>query len=557
MPTIEISYKDLCNLIGKKISLKKLEEEFILMVKGEFEEVDGDQIKLEIADSNRPDLWSVEGVARELQGRLGVRSGIPKYPMKKSGIKILVNNNLKGIRPLTAGAVIRGLKITDDVIKQLVQLQEKVCDTFGRKREQAALGIYDLHKITPPVRYLAVDPTSISFQPLDFPRKINLQQILSQHPKGRDYAHLLEGKNKFPIFIDAKDEVLSFPPIINSDYTGKVTTKTKDLFIESSGFDWNYVLTSLNVIVAALADRGGKLETVDVEINGKTLITPNFSPKTIRLDKDFIAKRIGSSIKEQYIIQLLEQARYDVRKTDDQFIVSYSPYRQDIMHPVDVVEDILIGFGYNNVKPEVPEMATQGKLIKLEQFADKVADSIVGIGAHEVLSYILTNKDNLFKKMDLSEQDVIEVDNPVSKNWSVFRTWIIPSLVEFFSKNTNQEYPQQIFEVGQVVLPNDKAETRAINPIRIAWGLADKDADFTKAKQALDFLLRSFGIKYEIEETDHDSFIPGRTGRVKVKGEEIAYIGELHPNVLESWQLDVPVVMFELNLTELFEISQN
>jgi len=389
MPTIEFSYKDLCGLLGKKIPLKQLEED-ILYVKGEFEEVDGDRVKIEIADTNRPDLWSVEGIARELKARLGIKTGLPRYKSKKSGLKVHVDKNLKNIRPYTVCAVIKGINFTDEVLLQIIQLQEKVCETFGRKRDQVAIGVYDYHKIEGPIYFKAVDPKQTKFKPLDYPTKINLMQILSKHQKGREYGHLLEGLDKFPIFIDAKDQILSLPPIINSDYTGKVTADTHDVFIECSGFDHRFLTPALNIMVAAMMDRGGKLETVEV-IGDKKMTTPDFKPLKIDVDKKYLAKQLGIDLSETKVISLLKRACYDVENKKDKFTVSYLPYRQDILHQMDVIEDILIGYGFNNIEPVSVEFPSEASLDKIGVFSRSVADIMVGLGSIEVISYTLTN----------------------------------------------------------------------------------------------------------------------------------------------------------------------
>jgi len=554
MPTIEFSYKDLCGLLGKKIPIKQLEED-ILFVKGEFEEVDGDRIKIEIADTNRPDLWSVEGIARELKARLGIKTGLPKYTAKKSGLKVYIDKKLKKIRPYTVCAVVKGLDFTDEVMLQIIQLQEKVCETFGRKRDQVAIGVYDYHKIKGPIYFKAVDPKKTKFQPLDFPSEINLLQILSKHQKGREYGHLLEGLDMFPLFVDSEDQVLSLPPIINSDHTGKVTADTHDVFIECSGFDHRFLTPALNIMVAAMMDRGGKLETVEV-IGEKKMVTPELKPLKIDVDKGYLSKQLGIDLSEAKVTSLLKRACYEVENKKDKFTVSYLPYRQDILHQMDVIEDILIGYGFNNIEPVSVEFPSEASLEKTGVFSRAVADIMVGLGAIEFMSYTLTNLDNLYKKMDMdpADQKYIEVDNAVSKNWSIFRTWLTPNAMEMFSKNTNREYPQDIFEIGQVVLLDPKAETRSRNPVRMVWGHIGKVSDFTMAKQALDFLMDRLGVSYKMEDADHPSFVPGRVARVVVGKKKVAYIGEIHPQVLENWGLQMPVCLFELNLSDLIKL---
>ncbi|MBU1203729.1 MAG: phenylalanine--tRNA ligase subunit beta [Nanoarchaeota archaeon] len=559
MPTLEISKKDLEKLAGVKIT-----DETLMLAKAEIESKQADTLKLEIADTNRPDLWSTEGIAREIKGKF------TEIKTSKSGLKVIVDKNLKDIRPKTVCAVIKNIKLNQQSLNQLIQLQEKICETFGRKRKEVAIGVYDYDKIKSPIRYKAFAPEEIEFMPLrtesdqrpvagspatmplETKNLLTLSQILKQHPKGKEYAHLLQGKSRYPIFMDENQEILSMPPIINSDYTGKVTTKTKNLFIECSGFDFRFLEPALNTLVYALAQRGGKIQTVEIIYQEKTIITPNLKPKTTTLNVTYFNKRSGLGLTRTQIVSLLNKSSYKLKSSlKNNLILHYPAYRQDIMHQADVVEDLIIRCGYNKIKPVTPELATTGKLLPIQEFQHKTAEFLIGLGVQEVINYTLTNKENLFKKMNITPQETIEIENPVSKNWSVFRNWITPCLMEFLSKNIKKEYPQKIFEVGQVIIPDKKAETRSKNPTHLAYAHTSKTTDFTKVKQAFDFLMDNLGLTYKIEETTHDSFISGRVGRVIINNKPVAYIGEIHPKVLQNWGIRMPVTIFELNLSDL------
>jgi phenylalanyl-tRNA synthetase beta chain len=307
-------------------------------------------------------------------------------------------------------------------------------------------------------------------------------------------------------------------------------------------------------MVTALADRGGRIETVDVIFPKRKIQTPDFTPRKFIVNPENVNRLSGLNLKNAEIKMLLARARYDVRNDGGRFAIFAPSYRQDIMHEVDVIEDVIISYGYNNIKPMAPEIPSMGKLTEITEFSDKIIEVMVGLGAQEILSYILTNKNNLISKMGIEKMKVIELDNAVSQNWSVFRTWVIPSLMEFLSSNTNKEYPQNIFEIGEVVIFDANAETRTRNPTKIAWAYAGTDANFTKAKQYFDFLMRSMGMEYEIKETDHPSFIPGRAGSISVEGKDIAFIGEIHPKVLDSFGIGHPVCSFEADLSRILEI---
>lgn len=557
MPTIDISFKDLCRLVGKKMPLAKLKNEYILYAKGEVEAVQGDTLKIDIKDTNRPDLWSAEGVAREIQGRVTKRSGLPKYKVGKSKVVVKVDRKNKNVRPYTVCAVVKGLKINDDVLSQLIQLQEKVCGTFGRNRKEVALGVYDLRKIKPPIKFTTVKPDGIKFVPLEFREELTPREILEKHPKGKEFGHLLAGYKEYPMFIDSAGNVLSIPPIINSDYTGKVTKKTRDLFIECSGFNFNFLMPALNVMVAALADRGAKIQSVKVVYPTKVLKdkriirTPDLMPKKFAVDTRYANKVSGLSLSVRQMCKLLEQARYKTKSKGRKIEVLYPAYRQDIMHQRDVVEDVIISNGYNKIEPIVPELATIGRIADKELLSNVVAEIAVGLGLQEILSYTLTNKKSLFKKMNVSAKPVAEVKNPVSVNWNVFRNWLLPGMLEFLASNQHVEYPQKIFEIGDVVLLDKTKETKTKDVRKLACSISNTQVSYDEVSALVDSFLTSLGAKYKLKPAKHKSFIPHRVANIFVGGKNVGIVGEVSPAVLGNWKLEMPVAAFELDIEKL------
>jgi len=556
MPTIEVNYDDLQTLIGRHVPLDELRDKAILYAKGEVEEIEGEMLKLDIKDANRPDLWSAEGIAREIAGRHG-KPGLPEYKVTKASLEVRVDPKVMKVRPYTVCAVVRGLNIDENLLSQMIQLQEKVAETFGKRRREVAIGVYDYHKIKGPIRYTTVKPDAIKFVPLEFTKKLTPRQILEQHPKGKEYRHLLEGCKEYPIFIDSAGEVLSMPPIINSNYTGKVTPETRDVFIECSGFNLKWNMDALNVLVTALADRGGKIEGVKVvypkghKMN-KTIVTPDLKPKTLSIDTADVNKLLGLELTQKQMTGMLEQARYSAKARGKKINVFYPSYRQDIMHWRDVAEDVIISYGYDNIEPTPPMLATTGKELKAEVASRKIAEIMTGLGLQEVLSYILTNKDNLFKRMGTKEAPAVEIENTVSANWSVFRTCLLPSLLEFLSKNKHNEYPQKVFEAGVSIIPDSSQETKTRDTRKLACVLSNTVIGYEDISSLLDALLSSLGIKYELKTESHSSFIKGRSAAIQLSGKKIGIIGEIHPGVLNNWGLEKPVAAFEINMEELF-----
>lgn len=550
MPTIEVSHKDLCNLIGRKIPLEQFKDA-VLFAKGEIDSVDGDLLKIDIKDTNRPDLWSAEGIAREIQGRYTKKIGCPRYSVGKSNVIVKVDRKMKGIRPYTVCVVARNLKLNKDSLSQLIQLQEKVTQTFGRNRKEVAAGYYDLDRIKSPIKFTTVKPDGIKFAPLEDTEKLTPKEILEKHPKGKEYGHLLDGYKEYPMFIDANNEVLSIPPIINSNNLGNITEKTRNIFLECSGFNLKFLVPALNVMACALADRGARIETAKVVYPDKTMITPDLAPKKSSVEINYLNKISGLGLTTKQIIHLLQQARYDAKIKGNRIEVLNPAYRQDMMHQRDIVEDVIISYGYNGIEPTPPELATIGGESKLSKISDKIAEIMIGLGMQEILSYTLTNKKNLFSKMNSKEEKVVEIENAVSENWNVFRNWLLPSLMEFLSANKHVDYPQKVFEIGDVVVIDESKETKTRDVRKLACAIIDTNVGYQEISSILDGFLSNLGIAYKLKASEHSSFINGRIADILADGEKIGVIGELHPQVLENWNLEIPVAAFEISLDSI------
>ncbi|MBW2982250.1 phenylalanine--tRNA ligase subunit beta [Candidatus Woesearchaeota archaeon] len=550
MPTITFSLKDLENLVGKKLTIKEIED-LASYGKGELDSFDKDtqEVNLSFGDTNMPYLWSVEGIARLFKGLLGKEKGIPKLEIfKESKHELIVEKSISKIRPYIAAFIARGKKVDDNSIKQMIDLQEKFCTSYGRRRKKVAIGVYNYQKIKFPIVYKATSPESIKFIPLEFKKQMTQQEILEDHPTGKEYAWILEGKDKYPILIDANNEVLSFPPIINSNYSGKIEIGDENLFFEATGEDLDSVLLAANIFAQAFYDRGFKIDAVDIKYENKRITTPHIFNETIKISKEQIKNLIGLELKDDEIKKLLEKMRYDYNEGK----VKIPDYRNDIMHPVDVIEDIAISYGYDNIEAEPLKTFTIGGSFEINNFINKSREILVGLGYQEIMSAMLSNKKTLFENMNTNEFNLIELKEYMSETYSVVRNWLLPILLEVLSKNKHVDYPQRIFEEGIVT---EKKDGAVVDYNRIALVTANNTADFTEAKQALDLMMRLLDIKYKIIEAEHNSFISGRVGRIIVNDKKVGYIGEFSPEVIKNWDLNVPVVGFEINLTELFEIK--
>jgi phenylalanyl-tRNA synthetase beta chain len=549
MPTINLNKNVLEKLVGKKLSLEELKDR-ISMLGTDLEKIESNEIIVEVFP-NRPDMLSEQGFARALSSFIGVKTGLRRYAMNKGGKdhKVIIEEPVTKVRPFTTCAIVKNLRLDDEKIREIIQLQEKLHVTLGRNRKKLAIGIYPLEQIKLPITYTAKKPAEIRFVPLECDKEMNALEILQKHPAGREYAHLLDGKELFPIFVDANNEILSMPPIINSHKTGKVTEKTRDVFIECSGFDLKALNQCLNIIVTSLADMGGELYEMQLERGKEKRLTPDLKPIEWKLNINYVNKLLGLELSESEIKKLLEKMGYAYQNKQ----VLVPAYRTDILHQMDIAEDIAIAYGYENFEPCIPNVSTLGQEDELEKLKAKIADVLVGLGLIETSSYDLTNQKNNNSKMCFKSQ-AVELENALAKDYSILRGWIIPSLMQTLCENTNREYPQSIFEIGNAFQINRNTETRVEESCKLALALCSSEADFTRIKQVFDSLMSSLNLTYELKVTEHPSFIAGRAAKIMIDKNDVALIGELHPQVLENFNLTTPVSAFELNLSQLYEL---
>ncbi len=553
MPTVTLNRKIFEKLLGQKMSEEQLKDR-IAMIGTDLEALTEKEIIVEVFP-NRPDMLSEQGFSRAFRSFLGIETGLRQYSIKKSGYKVVVDSSVT-MRPYTTCAIVKNVSFTEEGIREVMQVQEKLATTHGRNRKKSAYGIYPLHAMTFPVQYIAKDPNHVVFHPLGFERTIPASQVIDLHQKGKEYKHLTEGWKKFPFFIDAKGNVLSMLPFTNSQDTGKVDVLTHDVFIECTGIDLCNVQIALNILVTMLADMGGTIYSLDIEYPNKKITTPDLEPRKMRFESAYVQKILGIVMTKTEIKKYLEQMGYGLKGD----YVLIPAYRADVLHQRDLVEDIAIAYGYEHIPEEIPAVATIAQEDPFEVFKSKVAYLLVGLEMLEISNYHLIDKHIQTANMNVSKE-LLEILDPVSEGYDSLRAWILPCLLQTLRENKIHEYPQRLFEIGTIFKKNLERSTLTEEFVSLGVVLAHPKANFTEARQILDFLLRMFEIEYTVIEAEQGCFLPGRCGSVVVKDSKkndrtIASLGELHPKVLEKFGLEMPVASFELNLTELWKLVE-
>lgn len=563
MPTIDVDCAELERLLGWSWQgdIEKLDE-LLSFVKAEVKLYNKQEnvASIELKDTNRPDLWSVEGLARALRGFLNLERGPRRYEVNPPIMEVHVDAQLGGIRPFICCAVVKGVKLSGTIIRGLMHLQDKLDQTYGRSRQKTSIGLYDYNLISPPLRYSVAKPEAIRFVPLGFEETLSLAEILERHPKGLEYGHIVKKHSVYPILLDSKEKVLSFPPIINSNDLGKVTEATRDILVEVTGTVHQTVLNTLNLVTLALIDRGGRAYAAEVHYPeealypAKQVVTPDFSSRRMELTADYARKILGFQLTAEQMAELLLKAGLGVEKISGNTLSVIVPcYRVDVMHPVDLVEDVAIAYGYDNIEPLWRELPTTGYERPEQRLINIARELMVGLGFQEILTYTLTNPENLFDKMNRERTHVVEVANPKVVTMTCLRNWLLPGLMEFLSNNQSVEFPQKIFELGKVTLLDDTRETRTRDEEWLAAAITHPNASFSEIKSALDAFFMNLGVEWQIKKTAHSSFIEGRVGTATVNGVNVGVIGEIHPLVLEAWKLENPVAAFEINMNKIIE----
>ena len=544
MPHIQINKHEFDDLVGAKVTDETLNEEASFLGV-HWNHVDQEKWDIEVYP-NRPDLLSVEGLARAYRGYFEQETGLEEYDVTEGSVKVEKEESVKEVRPHIACAVIRDLEMTERMINGLIQLQEKLHVSYGRQRDKLAIGLHDMSEISAPFTYRAVEPEKVSFTPLEYDKEIHLGEILDEHEKGQEYSWILEDEDKYPVIVDSNDKVLSFPPIINNQLT-EVENDTEDVFIDVTGKHEETVKKALNILVAALSERGGEIESVIVD--GEEM--PDLEPQEFELDVDYVNSVSGLDLSAKEVKELLEKMRYGV-KMKNGLKAQVPAYRTDVMHQYDLIEDIVISYGYNSIEPELPEVDQDGGLTDLTRFSDELRDIMLRAGALETNTYVLTKEVNLFEKMGVDRSSYqVGLENPMTEEYSTVRSWLTPSMFQVLKENKHNSYPQEFFEVEDIA-EKTRNYKGAENSKKLAY-LAAGEVDYNNARKKLQAIERDLGINFDLEEASKKFHEPSRSAKIFFGDEKIGFIGEYSEDIAENWEIDQKVTGFEIDVQKLME----
>ena len=536
MTVVEFEQEEFLDLIGTRLSLEEVEAK-VSMMGAAPEGIQGTRQRFDI-NPNRPDWLSIEGIARSFRGVLGLETGLPRYEMAAGPVVFEVDPSVRDVRPFAVGGVVRGVEFTEPLLKSLIDLQENLHLTHGRRRRKVAIGIHDLDTVRPPFTYRAVPPDSVRFVPLGRAEAMDLQEILDRHEKGIEYRDALAGKSAFPIIADAEGQVLSFPPIINGIVT-QLSRETRNLFLDVTGTDEEAVTVALNIVSTALAERGATIESVELRTPEGVRRSPDLAPREYTLHVAVTNGLLGLDLSADQVADCLRRMRYDAEPQGDRVLVKAPRFRSDLLHPFDLVEDVAIGHGYDRIPTTLPRRHTAGHSTRLADFTDALRTLMVGHGYHEIMSLTVAPPEEPWE----SPQRVT-ILNPVAVEQSKLRASLLPSVLGILALNKHRDLPQRLFEIGDAV--REGANVRLL-----AGGSIHARAGFTEVKSLVQGLLRDVGKTFEVEPAEDANFIDGRCASVLIGERSVGFFGEVHPRVVTAYGLGHPVVAFEIDVASL------
>jgi len=550
MPVITLQKDRFSRFVGRQLTVEEMVN-WLPWLGFDIEEIGSDCVKVEF-NPNRIDFCSYAGVARAFRGLMEMETGLPKYEVKDGKTVLKISKAVSNIRPYMLAAVVRNLKLDEEAIVDLMDMQEDLHWGVGRNRKKASIGVHNLDVVESPFTFTAVEPDKAKFVPLDKTEEMSLREVLEKHDKGIAYKHLVDWAPKYPLLIDKEGKVLSMPPIINGELT-RVTHSTTNLFLDVTGTDYVAVERSLNVLATALEDMGATIEKVRVKYPDHTVFSPDLTPQKMKLRTNYANELLGLKLTEVQVVESLRKCRLDAKAMKNGVVeVSIPAYRIDVLHEVDLVEEVAIGYGYYKLKPTIPETLTIGEPHPAHRTADVVRQIMTGLGFTEVMNFTLINEAAHYENMRLKARNVIKLANPVSADYTILRESLLPSLMKNLMDNRHESFPQRLFEVSDVGCVNPRVETRVERRLHVAGVSSHSTANFTEVKSCVEALLHNMSLKkWEIKPIRHPSYLEGRAATIYVKRKELGVLGEMHPEVLNNFELENPTSAFEIDVEQM------
>tara|TARA_B100000686_G_scaffold196395_1_gene203280 strand:+ start:107 stop:1750 length:1644 start_codon:yes stop_codon:yes gene_type:complete len=544
LPVVELNINRVRNLISGKTTRKQIIETLPFLGL-DIESQNEEKIRIEYSP-NRPDYSTEFGVSLGLQGLLGIKKGIQKFNIKKTkNYSIKVDSSVSKIRPFVTGIVAKNGSLNGDDIQQLMWMQEDLHDGIGRKRKKSSIGLHNVDKISFPLTYRTLTREH-KFIPLNSNSEQTIDEILTNTEVGQKYGCVVENEKNVPIILDSENNTISFPPIINSALT-TVTSSTKNILVEVTGIDKEAAEDMLSVVVSILQTAGFEFE--ELKISGNKNSTPLFKDRTIIYEPKLTSEILGIDMNISNMVTCLKKCRLDASVKGKKINCAIPRYRFDIFGPMDLVEEIALGYGIAEIEPKLSPSTTIGQKNDVILKTELIRKTAVGLGILEAFNSSLTSKKVLYDLTKRESTEIISVLDSKSQEHTILRDSLLPGLLENLSKNIHESYPQKFFESGVVFTKSDPIN----ESVNFAVIISHKDTNFSEIKAVLQSILRtSFKINLQTKTSENQEvFSEGRHADIFVNDKKIGEVGEINSEILENFRIRTSVTGFEIKLSGL------
>jgi len=542
MPVVTLYFDRIKKILGKSIPIDKIIDT-LPFIGLDIEDETADHINVEYSP-NRPDYSTDYGIITGIQGLLGIKLGMPRLKIKKGKDWIKADNSVSKVRPYVTAIEARNGTLDDETIRQIITMQEDLHNGLGRRRKKASIGIHDLEKIKFPLYYKTVTQ-SHSFIPLESEISMTVKEILEKTETGKKYKHILEGHANVPILVDSDGKTISLPPIVNAKLT-EMNIKTCNLLVEVTATDKNAAEGVLAVIANTLQIAGFQLYSV--KVTGANNSSPALKSRDLVIEPQLVNKTLGIDLSNQLIVKSLKKSRLDAKMRGKKVVCTIPRYRTDIFGVMDLVEEVALGYGIQNLKPTIPKSVSAGERNNVTKKLETVRSLMIGLGYLEVMNFELTSKEILYDKTNRESSKILSVADSKSQEHMILRDMLLPGMMEVLSRNIHESYPQKIFEIGTVF----EKDSPIKEGIHLACLGAHKDVNFTEVKSVLQSLLKTgFNLGCNTVAQKEPMFVDGRTGSIMINGKKLGPLGEIDTRVADNFKLRTAIAGFEIRLTDL------
>ncbi|KAL0831929.1 hypothetical protein ABMA28_001447 [Loxostege sticticalis] len=558
-------FQDLCFEFGLELDEVTTEKQMLMKEQGDHAGAGVSEEILYRIDipANRYDLLCLEGLVDGILVFQGKKAP-PQYKVVKyeDCYSLHLTPATGQIRPYAVAAVLKGITFTKESYDSFIDLQDKLHQNICRKRTLVAIGTHDLDTIQGPFVYDALPPSEIKFKALNQQKETTASELMdlyAHHAQLKQYLPIIRDSPVYPVIKDKNGVVLSMPPIINGDHS-KITLNTKNVFIECTATDLTKAIVVLDTIVTMFSKYCARPHEVQqckvFAPDGTYVLYPKLRTREELISISKANNYIGISEDGDKLAALLSRMCLPTTREDDSLRVRVPPTRHDVIHACDLYEDIAIAYGYNNISRRAARTATAGGQQPLNKLSEQLRAECAHAGYTEALTFTLCSREDVATKLGrkIEEVPAVHISNPKTLEFQVVRTLLLPGLLKTLAANKKMPLPLKLFEISDVVVKDETAETGARNERRLCAVHCGRAAGFQFVHGLLDrtmALLRqpwSRDAGYSLRQLEDPAYFPGRCAEVVLRGQVIGKIGVLHPNVLAAFELTNPCSALEINV---------